>query len=960
MIRCWSIWILVFWTLDNVVVVVEGQQCVNGTYLETVGNPYSQFISGNTLYSTRIILSGSGSYTFSNIDKVNILVVGGGGAGGGGQNNNPIVVGGGGGAGDCKEIFDISLNTNKVISWTVGNAAASRSANSGYSGETTSATVGGTTYTASGGGGGGGWFSAGSAGASGGGASNIHSGNTVRVGGAATVEGVTGYSGCSSAYTNGGGGGGKRGACIGTDKTAGAGMNSTLITGTILTVCGGGTGGSNTGTSGFTPTSGYGWGGNGFNAIVSSGTGAGGPGGQPAVFVNYACTILSEITCPNNTQSRVGATSLSECTPIAGYYGPAGSVPSLCPSNFYCPAGSTSPVPCSVCAGPVSRACNSSNDVVCKVCESGLSAMSGSCVRKIVYTFTGSVQTFVVPIGVRYLISKMWGGGGGGASSRDFSIANGGSGGYSYGKVPVSSGQLVYVVVGQGGTARIGEHYQLSNYPWPNGGKGITGYVAASGAGRSQISIFDTAQSNLNAAIRQSANIRMVAGGGGGGAIGIILGGGGGGGLTGNSTGNSFPGTQSNSGTCSSGCSCTFNGNTINIIGSFLQAGHGCANGGGGGDGWYGGSGGRSNAIGSGGGGSGYLHSSVLDGITETGGNGAEIPFNFDDADNQNRYGRGGYATNLVSSLAIEEIYYLNGVTFGQNGLVVLAYECDSDYIFNSSSLQCQLRCPIPGTFYDGIGCDYPVNVNFSVNTSNLSFSVNDLVSYMAQRKDLGLKINFTFTQKSNVFVEAQACPAGYVCPVDSLAGIACVKGTYNNQTNAFASSQCTTCPVGFYCPVASVNPTRCPDYTTSVEGQDSVLQCTCLAGFYCKYAKRIYGRVTLNISAAAFDASMQSNFRKAIAAAAGVTESDVLILSVNSGTGGGGSRRRMLSLGSSLLEEQGKPFGESFMDVHIQVLNAEGLRDIKKHVDLHCGAGYHVDHEWRENHGVVAVPSLS
>jgi hypothetical protein len=590
--------------------------------------------------------------------------------------------------------------------------------------------------------------------------------------------------------------------------------------------------------------------------------------------------------------------------------------------------------------------------------------MSGSCVRKIVYTFTGSVQTFVVPVGVSYLITKMWGGGGGGANRVSYSVGNGGSGGYSYGKVPVSSGQHVYIAVGQRGTARIAEEYQLSNYPWPNGGKGIIGNigVGASGAGRSQISIFDTAQSDLNAAIRQSANIRMVAGGGGGGAIGTLLGGGGGGGLTGNSTGNSFPGTQSNSGTCSSGCTCTFNGNTINIIGSFLQAGHGCFDGGGGGDGWYGGSGGRSNAVGSGAGGSGYLHSGVLNGITNSGGNGGEIPFNFDDADNQNRYGRGGYGTNDLNHFSVETASYLNGVTFGQHGLVVLAYECDGDYIFNSSSLQCQLRCPIPGTFYNGAGCDYPVNVNFSVNISNLSFSVNDLVNYMAQRKDLGLKINFTFAEKSNVFVEAQACPAGYVCPANSLAGIACVKGTYNNQTNAFASSQCTTCPIGFYCPVASVNPTRCPDYTTSVEGQDSVLQCTCLAGFYCKYAKRIYGRVTLNISATAFDGTMQSNFRKAIAAAAGVTESDVVILSVNSGTGRG-SRRRMLSLGSSLLGEQGKPasggFLESFMDVHIQVLNAEGLSNIKKHVDTHCGAGYHVDHEWRENHGVVAIPSL-
>lgn len=245
--------------------------------------------------------------------------------------------------------------------------------------------------------------------------------------------------------------------------------------------------------------------------------------------------------------------------------------------------------------------------------------------------------------------------------------------------------------------------------------------------------------------------------------------------------------------------------------------------------------------------------------------------------------------------------------------------------------------------------CFYPVGVNFSVNINNFSFSVDDLRRNILQSQDLGLNITFNYLEKSNVFVEAKACPAGFVCPVDSLAGIACVKGTYNNMTNAFSNGQCNMCPVGFYCPEASVNPTRCPIYTTSLQGQDNILQCTCLAGYYCTYAKRIFGRVTLNMSASAFDESMQSKFKKAIAASAGVTESDVVILGVNTPLGLGG-RRRMLSVDSR---------NGLTTSVHIQVLNAESLRDLKKHVDMHCGE-VHVEHEWWEKHNVVASPLTS
>jgi len=157
------------------------------------------------------------------------------------------------------------------------------------------------------------------------------------------------------------------------------------------------------------------------------------------------------------------------------------------------------------------------------------------------------------------------------------------------------------------------------------------------------------------------------------------------------------------------------------------------------------------------------------------------------------------------------------------------------------------------------------------------------------------------------------------------------------------------------------VNPTKCPIYTTSLQGQDNILQCTCLAGFYCTYGKRIFGRVTLNMSASAFDLSMQSNFKKAIAASAGVTESDVVILGVNTLVGlGGGGRRRMLSVGSGNgLTSNSLTSNGLTTSIHIQVLNAESLHDLKKHVDMHCGE-VHLEHEWWERHGVVATALTS
>jgi len=233
----------------------------------------------------------------------------------------------------------------------------------------------------------------------------------------------------------------------------------------------------------------------------------------------------------------------------------------------------------------------------------------------LVYNHTGSAQEFTVPAGVSSLTVKVWGAGGAGgtyATNGD----GGGPGGYANGTLSVTAGEVLQIVVGEGGKEGI---------TWGDGGLG--GYLGggygtmgdASGGGGGGLSgIF-------NVSVTQ-ANSLIIAGGGGAGT-GYRIGGGGGGTVGGDGTlgggaaGGGGGGTQSAGG--SSSCS---------SAGSALQGGNGdgtgartsgSADGGGGGGGYYGGGGGCSDA-GGGGGGSGYLHSTrITNGNLTQGNNGA-------------------------------------------------------------------------------------------------------------------------------------------------------------------------------------------------------------------------------------------------------------------------------------------------------------------------------------------------
>jgi len=246
------------------------------------------------------------------------------------------------------------------------------------------------------------------------------------------------------------------------------------------------------------------------------------------------------------------------------------------------------------------------------------------------FTYTGSDQTWTVPSGVTAATIQAWGAGGGSDSSN--SGQYGAAGGYATGILTVSAGDVMKIVVGQGGP--MGAH----------GGSG------GSGGGYSGIFLTSVSQSNA----------RLIAGGGGGAGDGNM--GGEGGGTTGtdgredSSNNNHGRGGTQSAGGDKGNISYSSQSGILPTSGSALQGGNGGGDagggnsytpaayggggqgghepggsqgGGGGGGGYYGGGGGDGNAFGNnngqgagGGGGSSYIgHANISSGSTTSGSN---------------------------------------------------------------------------------------------------------------------------------------------------------------------------------------------------------------------------------------------------------------------------------------------------------------------------------------------------
>ena len=396
-------------------------------------------------------------------------------------------------------------------------------------------------------------------------------------------------------------------------------------------------------------------------------------------------TSNAAIPCSSGSYCPVGSTAEQPCP--AGYYCASPSLKVACQPGSYCPAGSTSELLCPDCI------------------------VSGNIPVR--FNYSGSVVQWQVPSNVYSINVKMWGGGGGGAlneMSGNYYAGHGGSGGYTYGTIPVNPNSYMYILVGGGGgapqtlTTPFGDFTKAvyNAGAWPNGGGCATAYNQAGGfgGGRSQISIFDTVQSNRTTAVRILNNIAMIAGGGGGGAPTLTTNteagkGRSGGGIVGNQySGFSVAGKQSLDASCTkqtttSGLPCQYiingeflTGGDINGIQPYMGAG---------GDGYYGGSCGAQigSLDGGGAGGSGYLNSYIVNGATVNGNDSTSITYAassaarpYTDPANDNFYGYGGLGYTSRTAL-------MNG----KDGFVYMSYSpCSAGYyLLNSICTACPL-----------------------------------------------------------------------------------------------------------------------------------------------------------------------------------------------------------------------------------------------------------------------------
>jgi len=209
---------------------------------------------------------------------------------------------------------------------------------------------------------------------------------------------------------------------------------------------------------------------------------------------------------------------------------------------------------------------------------------------KTTFNYTGTVQTYKVPVTGVYFLEVFGAGGSDGVErDEDMTTGRGGSGGASSGYKVLEADATLYVCVGGAGTQTT-DDYQPNGGGYNGGGDTINFYddFGGGGGGATHIATQNGVLSSLSG---KKSSILIVAGGGGGGATNGRNGGAGGG------TNGESPQDGALGGTQSSGGAGFGQGETGIYWNEKVSSG-------GGGGGYYGGGG---NSVGGGGGGSGYI-----------------------------------------------------------------------------------------------------------------------------------------------------------------------------------------------------------------------------------------------------------------------------------------------------------------------------------------------------------------
>jgi hypothetical protein len=167
------------------------------------------------------------------------------------------------------------------------------------------------------------------------------------------------------------------------------------------------------------------------------------------------------------------------------------------------------------------------------------------------FSFTGSNQLFVVPVGVTSIDAKLWGGGGAGGTKV------GGGAAFVFATLAVTPGETLTIIVGGGGHEGIGGTNTSGNAFGGGGNSGFGGGGGRSGIQISGIELVDAggggagagglAPNGNAASLQGSGSFSAAASQGQNGVVSGTQGGGGGGGWTGGSGGS--PTVAANGGT---------------------------------------------------------------------------------------------------------------------------------------------------------------------------------------------------------------------------------------------------------------------------------------------------------------------------------------------------------------------------------------------------------------------------
>jgi len=471
----------------------------------TGGAAANNGVPGRVIITPRIDMS----FTCTSSGNVEVLVVAGGGGGG-------FDMGGGGGGGGVihNQAYPVVANTPITVNVGAGGAGAPAAKTFGqYNNHqyTIPATNGHNsvfgTLTAIGGGAGGSSYYAytpgasGASGGSGGGSSGYSSGGTL-AGGVGTVgQGFNGGQGGGQYYSGGGGGAGGPGTSSTAIPHGGIGYYSDILgTGYFW---GGGGGGA-----GYTICGGNGGpGGGGGGAVCTTRGGSGlnkgsdGGGGTTVAQTNKPGGDGGE-----NTGGGGGAGAHYKANNRGGNGGSGIVIVRLSPLTKDTNIKSEGTGAQKITTGAAQPDANTVGLWHFEETGGTSAYLKDSSTKKsVIYNYTGSDQTFVVPAGITSIDVEMWGGGGGGGNAGGWSYGfEGGNGGYTKGTLAVTPGQSLTVMVGAGGT---NGSIVNTNPSYGGGGRscntGSDCRYGGQGGGRS--------------AIRYSSADVITAGGGGGG-----------------------------------------------------------------------------------------------------------------------------------------------------------------------------------------------------------------------------------------------------------------------------------------------------------------------------------------------------------------------------------------------------------------------------------------------------------